>query len=110
VVVPTGTRTPWREIHPERDLPPEFAVFIRDGHASESADLLAEALRADGIVRTLGRALPIAENASLERRWYGFVDEGDDPRLCTQDGETSDGECVDDVFECVVAIVDTTEH
>jgi hypothetical protein len=105
VVVPTGTASPWREI-PLQDTHPDLVRFLRDGHVTGSADLLAEALRADGIIRSLGPALRLAEDAILEQGYYGYVDEGDDEQLCTADGETEDGEVVDRPFPCVIAVVD----
>lgn len=109
MVVPTGTSTPWQEL---TTLPAgrDQAIFFRDGHDTGSADLLAEALRADGVVRTLGRAIPKAEDAYLELKFYGYVDEGNEPWLCTPDGETDRGELVDEVFPCVVAYVDVSEE
>ena len=107
MVVPTGTATPWRELTTwpaERDQ----AVYIRDGWRSGSADLLAEALRADGVVRTLGRAIPIAEDAALEANYYGVNDDGDE-ELCAPEGSNSSGERIRDPRPCVVATVDITE-
>jgi hypothetical protein len=109
MVVPTGTATPWRELT-TWPTGRDSAIFIRDGHVTGSADLLAEALRADGVVRTLGRAIPVAEAAELELNYYGYVDEGDEPVLCTPDGETASGETVDEAFPCVVATVNTYEE
>lgn len=110
MVVPTGTATPWSElpIYP-LELEDGRVAFFRDGHASGSADLLAEALRVEGVVRTLGRAIPVAESAQLDACWYGYVDESDDAELCDETGETVNGDVVDQVFECVVALVDVTE-
>lgn len=86
-------------------------VYIRDGHASGSADLLAEALRADGVVRTLGRAIPVAEAAELELGWYGRLDDGEgDEVLCGVGGETWEGEVVDQVKPCVIATMNVREE
>lgn len=108
MVVPTGTASPWREL-PGVEAPDDHVVYMRDGHATESADLLAEALRADGIVRSLGPALGMAEEAELEIGYYGYVDEGDDERLCDEDGETDDGEQVDIPRPCVIAVVNISD-
>jgi hypothetical protein len=105
VVVPTGTATPWREAPYLVPVEPGFAVYIRDGWETGSADLLAEALRADGIVRILSLALHVAEEANLEPAWYGFADGRFDEVLCTPEGETAYGEEVDEVKPCMVATV-----
>jgi hypothetical protein len=107
VAVPTGTSTPWRELI-TYEAAGDLVVYLRDGSKSGSADLLAEALRADGVVRTLGRAIPIAEDATLELGFYGTNDDGDE-ELCTPDGMTARGEQLSDPQECVVALLDTTE-
>jgi len=108
VVVPTGTATPWRELT-TWPVDENEVIYIRDGRASGSADLLAEALRVDGVVRTLGRAIPIAEAARLETNYYGLNDDGDE-ELCTPDGCTAAGEWVSDPKPCVVAMLDVTEE
>jgi hypothetical protein len=104
MVVPTGTATPWREL--------SFAVseagsvvYICDGWTTGSADLLAEALRADGVVRTLGPALRFAEEATLETEWYGYVDGQLNETLCNAAGETDDGNLVDEPRACIVATI-----
>lgn len=108
MVVPTGTASPWRELTTWPTAKDE-AVYIRDGNKSGPADLLAEALRADGVVRTLGRAIPIAEDATLELNYYGINDDGDE-ELCTPDGYTASGSQVEDPKVCVVAVLDTYEE
>jgi hypothetical protein len=105
VVVPTGTATPWREAPYLGLVEPGYAVYIKDGWETGSADLLAEALRVDGVVRILSIALRVAEEAQLEPSWYGYADGRFDEVLCTVDGETLWGEEVDQVRPCVVATV-----
>jgi hypothetical protein len=107
VVVPTGTASPWREL--TCTASGDLAVYMKDGWVTESADLLAEALRADGVIRTLGPALRAAEEAHLEFKWYGYVDGGYDEELCDAEGETLDGEIVDEVKPCVLATVNVRE-
>lgn len=108
MVVPTGTGTPWRELV-TAEAEPDEAVFIKDGHDTGSADLLAEALRADGIVRSLGPAIRMAEDAHLEAGFYGYVDEDTDEMLCDENGETEDGEEVDEPRPCVIAYVNVSD-
>lgn len=102
MVVPTGTSTPWREIVCTAD---ERLCYIRDGHRPGSADLLAEQLRMDGVTRSTYPAVVIAEETTLELGWYGYVDGGDDEVLCDSDGETSDGEMVDEPRPCVYTLI-----
>lgn len=82
---------------------------MRDGWVTGSADLLAEAVRADGVVRTLGLALRFAEEAVLEPGWYGYVDGGLDEVLCTDVGETNDGNVVDRPRACLIAAINVKE-
>lgn len=108
MVVPTGTATPWREL----SFPVSGdgnVIYICDGWTTGSADLLAEALRADGVVRTLGLALRFAETATLDLGWYGYVDGQLDETLCGSDGETDDGSFVDEPLPCVVATINVEE-
>jgi hypothetical protein len=84
---------------------PGYVVYIRDGWVTESADLLAEALRVDGVVRILSLALRVAEEAHLEPAWYGYVDGSHDEELCNEKGETLSWEQVDEPRPCVVATV-----
>lgn len=103
MVVPTGTATPWREI----DVPRRAGLvcYLRDGHVTGSADLLAETLRMDGLTRSTYPAVVIAEEAQLHVGWYGYVDESSDETLCDVDGETSDGETVDQPRPCVYTLI-----
>lgn len=105
MAVPTGTATPWFEVEScEED--DSFVTFIRDGHVSGSADMLAEALRMSGVIRSLGPAIRSAEEAVLDFGYYGYVD-GDEryPALCDSELLTVSGETVDQPRPCVVARV-----
>jgi hypothetical protein len=103
VVVPTGTASPWREI--DVSTPENTVCYVRDGHVTGSADLLAEALRMDGVTRSTYPAILLAEDAQLEPGWYGYVDEADVETLCNASGETSDGEMVDEPRPCVYTLI-----
>jgi len=109
MVVPTGTATPWREMPYEGGGDDDLVVYLRDGWVTESADLLAEALRADGVVRILSHALSVAEDATLDAGWYGYVDESRDETVCNSTGETADGEVVDYARPCVFALAHVRE-
>lgn len=100
MVVPTGTASPWRETGDTG------ACYLRDGHETGSADLLAEAMRADGVTRSTFPAICIAEEASLSLGWYGYVDESPEETRCDVNGETNDGETVDEPRPCVYALID----
>lgn len=100
MVVPTGTASPWREI-----VVPEHVCYLRDGHTTGSADLLAEAIRMDGLVRSTYPAIVAAEAATLDLGWYGYLDESSDETPCDVFGETNDGETVDRSRPCVFALI-----
>jgi len=103
MVVPTGTATPWREI--DVTTSHNSTCYLRDGHVTGSADLLAEQLRMDGITRSTYPAVVLAEETQLELGWYGYIDEGYDEVLCNEHGETSDGETVDEPRPCVFTLI-----
>jgi hypothetical protein len=103
MVVPTGTASPWREL--DVSTAAKTVYYLRDGHTPGSADLLAEALRMDGLTRSLFPAIQAAEEAQLGLGWYGYVDESSSETLCDSSGETSDGETVDEPRPCVYALI-----
>lgn len=103
MVVPTGTATPWREI--DASGHGHVVCYARDGHVTGSADLLAETLRMDGVTRSTYPAIVLAEDALLELGWYGYVDGEGDEILCDSNGETNDGELVDEPRPCVYTLI-----
>lgn len=107
--VKTGTATPWREI-PFPNSPEDSLLYVCDGHDGASLELLAEALRADGVVRSLFWAIRAAETARLTRTFYGYMDGFDGELLCDPNGYLFDGEQVDDARPCVLAEVDVSEE
>jgi len=106
VPVPTGTATPWREIEdPSLEEGSPVVTYFRPGASPGPSELLAEQLRADGLVRSTGPAMGVADKAEPELAWYGRDDDGQD-QLCDEDGWTTDGRKLDDPLSCVVARVD----
>lgn len=107
--VKTGTATPWREI-PFPDSPPEALLYICDGHDSADPALLAEALRADGVVRSIYWAIKaVDEGTTLVRTYYGNMD-GFGEALCDPRGFCPDGDQVDEARPCILAQVDVSEE
>ncbi len=78
-------------------------TYFRPGHESGHADHLAEALRMDGCVPSLGPALGAARDATLRRGWFGTDDDGEDTE-CDALGWTPDGSLVE-ALPCVYATV-----
>jgi hypothetical protein len=101
--VPTGTATPWREVE-NPGQGPGFITYLRPGPAAGTADLLGEALRADGIFQGFGQALGAAADARLAAGWYGPTEDGEDA-LCSMDGWTADGSEVPEPVPCVMAVI-----
>lgn len=108
--VPTGTSTPWREIEdPSLEGGGGHSVtYFCPGTVAGPADLLAEQLRADGLIRSTGPAIGAATRADLYLGWYGLNDEGLE-ELCDEQGWTAAGEEVDRPRRCILARVDTSE-
>ena len=108
--LPTGSATPWREIEDPAlgDGAGSLVTYFRPGDGTGPYELLAEALRADGVVRSLGPALGAAERASLERGHFGKDDDGNDA-LCDAEGWTAGGGRVAEAWPCVLARVDAAE-
>jgi hypothetical protein len=105
VPVPSGTATPWREVEGPPEEGGSRVVYFRPGLKSGTADLLAEQLRADGVVSSLGPAIRIASEARLQVGWYGRNEDGED-RLCDQDGWTGDGALLEGTAQCITAVID----
>lgn len=103
MVVRTGTATEW--FQPYEHDPYMWVCPVRS--VMTGSDLLAEALRMSGVVRSLGPALRIAEAAELEVGYFGHVvDEDDEFTFCDETGENVYGEKVKVVIPCVIARVD----
>lgn len=108
--VPTGTATKWQAIDDpsSEEGGSSVAVYVKEGIGPGSYELLAEQLRMDGVIRSLGPALRAAEEADLETGWFGTTD-NDETLLCSEDGWTARGEAVTEAFPCVIARVNTEE-
>jgi len=102
MVVPTGTASPWilmsRSWH-------TYTLVCPIGEVRSGADLLAEALRVEGVVRSLGPGIAAAEEAELEVGWFGYVDGEDEPTLCESGGYTEEGDEVLEAVPCAIARV-----
>lgn len=113
LIVRTGISTPWREVPGARMAYVEgdesAYVYVCDGHQSGNAGLLAEAIRADGLVNSFYPAIVAAESATLRRSFYGYVDGVDGEVFCDPNGDTPNGDVVDRARECVIAFVDVDE-
>lgn len=103
--VQTGTATPWREIEDPSLEEGSSVTYYRPGGSAGAPDLLAEALRADGLLPSLGPAIGRAQGAGLALGWYGLNDDDED-ELCDENGWTGTGERVDKPRRCVLARVD----
>lgn len=106
--VQSGTATPWREVEDPSGRGGSSVTYWRPGVVTGSADLLAEQMRADGLIPSLGPAIRLAGEATLSLGWYGTNDDDED-ELCDQDGWTAGGEAVRDPQRCVLALVDVSE-
>lgn len=107
--VQTGTATPWREVEgPSVEGGPSAAVYLRPGNEVGTADLLAEQMRADGLIPSLGLAIRLVADAALSLGWFGLDEDGQET-LCDQEGWTVSGGQVDAPVCCVLAHVDLSE-
>ncbi len=107
--VPTGTATPWRQIEdPSQEGGSSVVLYFRPGEAVGPYELLAEQLRMDGAIRSLGPALGAASQTQPYFGWFG-TDDDDNDVLCDQDGWTIDGRQIEEPRRCVLAAVDVTE-
>lgn len=106
--VQSGTSTPWREIEHPGSVDGSVIVYFRPGEASGAADLLAEQLRLDGVMPSLGPAIRVSQEAILQLAWYG-TDENGEERLCDEDGWAEDGDELSSVSPCVLAIIGLDE-
>jgi len=83
----------------DRDL----ATFCTVGHVDLENDVvkraLASALQRDGIAVSLGEGYRLLDGATSILGYAGCVDGDTDMTICAQDGETRDGDDVDEVLE-----------
>lgn len=105
LIIRTGIATPWREVPGAEIEGGDDYVYLCDGHQSGNAGLLAEALRADGVVLSFYPAVVAAESARLVRSFYGYVDGDEGEVFCDPNGDTPNGDVVDEARPCVIAMV-----
>jgi hypothetical protein len=78
-------------------------IFFTEGHVDFEHDVvrraLASSLQRDGSAVSLGDGYRLVESASLVQGYAGEVDGDTDYCVCDENGETADGDYVDDVIE-----------
>jgi hypothetical protein len=78
-------------------------LFYTDEHVDIENDIvrraLASALQRDGSAVTLGHGYRAVENGITTQGYAGSVDGSHEMYVCNEDGETPDGDYVDDVIE-----------
>lgn len=105
VIIRSGASTPWREVPGAEIEDGDDFVYLCDGHQTGNSGLLAEALRADGVVRSFYPAIVAAETARLVRSFYGYVDGYEGEVFCDPNGDTPHGDVVDQARPCVIAFI-----
>ena len=80
----------------------EAIVFFTETHVDVEHEVvrraLASALQRDGSVSSLGQAFAALENATVTHGHAGEIENSRDLTLCDEQGDTRDGECVDEVL------------
>jgi hypothetical protein len=78
-------------------------VFFTDEHVDLENELirraLASALQRDGVSVSLGNGFQSVENATISHGYAGEVDGDIDLTVCDEEGETREGDLVDDIVE-----------
>jgi len=78
-------------------------VFFTEGHVDVEHELvlraLASALQRDGSAVSLGDGYRLAERATVDHGYAGYVDGDITMAVCDEDGETREGDEVDEVME-----------
>jgi hypothetical protein len=78
-------------------------VFFTDEHVDLENEIirraLASALQRDGVSVSLGNGFQSVENATISQGYAGEVDGDIDLTVCDEEGETREGDLVDDVVE-----------
>lgn len=77
-------------------------VFFTETHVDVEHEIvrraLASALQRDGSVSSLGQAFASLEDATITHGYAGEIEGSRDLTQCDEDGQTYEGECVDEVF------------
>lgn len=81
----------------------EEPTFYTQGHVDVENELvrraLASALQRDGVVHSLGDGFKSIDGAQVIHGTAGFVDGDTDYCVCNSDGETREGDVVDEIVE-----------
>lgn len=81
----------------------DVVAFYTIGHVDLENDVvkraLASALQRDGIAVTLGEGYKLVESMTPMLGYAGPVDGDDEMTICAQDGETRNGDNVDEVYD-----------
>lgn len=84
------------------DVDADALVFFTVGHVDIEHEVvrraLASALQRDGSAVSLGDGYGRLDNATTMHGYAGFVDESLDFVVCNEDGETREGDTVDDTI------------
>lgn len=82
---------------------PDCLVFFTETHVDLEHEVvrraLASALQRDGSVSSLGHAFAALESAAITHGHAGEIEDSRDFTLCDEQGETREGECVNNVLE-----------
>lgn len=95
----------WQEWTGDGYEPASFdcLVFFTETHVDVEHEVvrraLASALQRDGSVSSLGQAFGALESAAVTHGYAGEIEGSRDLYLCDEQGETREGECVDNVLE-----------
>lgn len=86
-------------------------VFYTVGHVDIEHEIvrrgLASAIQRDGIFDTLGQAYKAINDWTSAQGWAGEVDEDPELSICSSEGETRNGDYVDNVFNITWVEVST---
>jgi hypothetical protein len=81
----------------------DSVVFFTDEHVDLENELirraLASALQRDGVSVSLGDGFKAIDSATISHGHAGEVDEALDLTVCDDEGETREGDLVDEIFE-----------
>lgn len=102
----SGSRTPWQEW--DGELGPQGVVLYREGKRRGDADLLAEAIRSEGIAQNLAEAYRFVDTSVVQTGFYGYVDGDNVATVCDETGLTADGERVETVIPCTFASIEVS--
>jgi len=87
----------------------ESVVFFTDEHVDLENELirraLASALQRDGISISLGNGFQSIDSARISQGYAGEIDGDIDLTVCDEEGETREGDLVDEIYEITLVEV-----